>query len=357
MLMALGLFLAGCDASGQVDDNRSGLEAGNCNIPINEIEFGGVGKDGIPALSEPRLVDASSNELSYLDDNSRVIGVLLDGAPLAIPHNILWYHEIVNLSAGDEQIVVSYCPLTGSSIAFDRAQHGGAEFGVSGLLWRNNLIMYDRNTEESLWPQMARTGGCGEEKGTPLQSVAAFELTWEAWKTLYPDTRVLSSNTGHFRNYSRSGYPYGNYEAPDNSVLLFPQPVNEDRLPKERVLGIPVGQGGKVYPFFELDNGNGRRAVNDTVDGNQIVILWDESGQGASAFHALVDGRVLTFRAEAGEIIDLETGSLWNHAGIATSGELQGMRLQPVAEAYVAFWFAWKAFHPDLEIWTDVIGA
>lgn len=355
MLMVFSFYMAGCDSSGLVD-NRSGLEAENCIIPINEIEFGGVGKDGIPALTSPRLVGASSNELSYLDNESRVIGVLLNGTPLAVPHNILWYHEIVNLDEGDEQIAVSYCPLTGSSIAFDRTPHGGAGFGVSGLLWRNNLIMYDRNTEESLWPQMARAGGCGEEKGTPLQSVAATEMTWEAWKALYPDTRVLSGNTGHFRNYARSGYPYGNYEAPDNSVLLFPQPVNEDRSPKERVLGIPAGTGGKVYPFFELDNDNGRRAVNDTVDGNRIVIFWDEAGQGASAFQALVDGRMLTFQAEAGEIIDRETGSTWNHAGLAMSGELIGTQLLPVADAYVAFWFAWKAFHPDLEIWTDVIG-
>ncbi len=346
-VFALLLLVSACDSGGGSDT----VSPGECIIPVNEIVNGGVGKDGIPALENPVLVEAGSPGAGYLQPGSRIIGVLVDGEPIAVPHNILWFHEIVNLDGVDDQIAVSYCPLTGSSITFDRKPHGGATFGVSGLLWRNNLIMYDRNTNESLWPQMLRRGSCGEETGTILAQAAASEMTWEGWQRLYPNTLVVSSATGHIRNYVDQAYPYGNYEEPNNAGTLFPQFVNDDRPPKERVLGIPIGSGGKLYPFFELDTPELATAVNDTVDGRPVIVFWEDDSAGAVAYEAALNGEVLTFSVSGARFVDDQTESTWDLQGRAVAGELAGAQLLPVAEAYVAFWFAWKAFHPDAEVW------
>ncbi|MFK7844637.1 MAG: DUF3179 domain-containing protein [Rhodothermales bacterium] len=345
---ALILILAGCDSG---DTDTSLLNEDDCSIPVGQVVSGGVAKDGIPSLQNPTLVEAGSAAAVYLQPENRVIGVVIDGEPVAIPHNILWWHEIVNLDLQSSQLAISYCPLTGSSIAFDRAQHDGATFGVSGLLWQNNLIMYDRNTDETLWPQMLREGGCGTGRGQELTAFASSEMSWSGWQRLHPGTRVVSNATGFTRNYTESGYPYGNYEEPDNAGTLFTQDVNDDRPPKERVLGIPVGQGGKLYPFFELNATASASVVNDFVDGRPVVVFWDNLSEGAVAFESVLNGNRFNFAVNGDQFVDQETGSTWDLQGRAISGEMMGTQLTPVAEAYVAFWFAWKAFHPQSEVW------
>ncbi len=352
--MVVAMAFAGCDG-GSPSDLTSTFDL-DCSIPTRQLLDGGVGVDGIPALTDPRLVSASSSEeLSYLRDRDRVIAFVAGGEAYAIPHNILWWHEIVNLTLpGGERIAVTYCPLTGSSMVFDRAAIGGAELGVSGLLFQTNLIMYDRSTNRSLWPQMMSEARCGPADGSPLPMMAAFETTWEGWKELYPETRVVSGVTGIPRNYTQ--YPYGNYEVESNGDLLFPlgKPMDARRMPKERVLAVPSrnGTGGIALPFRELDRDRGAAVVEVRVDGEDIVVLWESRVQGAMAFRPLIAGVRHTFVAEGDEIRDVETGSLWRMDGVAVQGPLSGVRLDPVSDAYVAFWFAWAVFRPETELWT-----
>ena len=110
---------------------------GTCIVPTDLFADGGVGKDGIPALTNPTLVEA--DRAGYLTDDSRVIGLVIDGSAIAVPHNILWWHEIVNFRFS-RSLAVTYCPLTGSSMAFNRLSSGGGEFGVSGLLFQNKGV-------------------------------------------------------------------------------------------------------------------------------------------------------------------------------------------------------------------------
>jgi hypothetical protein len=128
----------------------------------------GTFKDAIPALSDPSMIPADHRDADYLLPTDRVIGIEIDGEYLAFPHNILWWHEIVNMNALG--LAVTYCPLTGSSMVFRRNVVDGVEFGVSGFLFKNNLVMYDRTggtpdssgdglaVGESLWPQMLAGG-------------------------------------------------------------------------------------------------------------------------------------------------------------------------------------------------------
>lgn len=323
-----------------------------CSIPQSLILNGGPGKDGIPALTNPPLVSVGHPETGYLADDDRVVGLVLESGPVAIPLNIFWWHEIVNLEVAGRALAITHCPLTGSSLAFDRVAVAGAEFGVSGLLFHNNLIMYDRNGTESLWPQMLRGARCGARDGDQLPLVPVIEMTWEGWRTLYPQTLVVGGSTGFNRDYTR--YPYGTYESLTNHSTLFPATLDPRRPAKERVLGIPQQTGGLAFPFGLLDEQGAIAAISVESQGGVLVVFWDRSSQAAMAFDPVVDNEVLTFSAVHDRITDNQTGSVWRIDGLATEGPLEGLQLRPRADAFVAFWFAWPEFYPGIKIWSDL---
>jgi hypothetical protein len=342
-IAAITLF--GCD-SGSGTDTGDPSAALECSIPEGQIFTGAAGKDAIPALTDPPTAPAEGPGIDYLLDEDRVMGIQVGEATLAVPLNILWWHEIVNLDMEGRQLAITHCPLTGSSLVFDRSPLAGARFGVSGLLYRNNLMMYDRTTGESLWPQMVRGARCGPRDGTPLSTYPVLEMTWKGWRTLHPETRVVTSGTGFGLNYAV--YPYDDYDEIDNPETLFPMPDSDARRPpKERVLGIPSGDGGVALPFGELERSGSFAAVS--VAGT--VVFWDARHRAAMAYRPEVEGKTLTFTSSPTAIIDAETLSEWRVDGSAISGPLAGRRLEPVSEAYVAFWFAWASFQPETELW------
>ena len=321
-----------------------------CTIPLDEIFDGGVGRDGIRSLENPALVAVDHNEAGYLLPDDRVVGLVIDGQDVAVPLNVLWWHEIVNFDLGGPPVAVSFCPLTGSSLVFDRTSIGGSELGVSGLIFRNNLIMFDRDSG-SLWPQMLRASACGDLQRTELPLFPSVEMSWAGWKALHPAGLVISEETGRFRNYRR--YPYGAYDQRDNPETLFPQPVPHDerREPKERVLGVVQGSdGGTAFPFGLLRRAD-KRAIAIRAQSADAVVFWDRSADGAAAYFRDVDGQALTFRVDAGRIVDGETGSVWTVDGLAVEGPLEGERLHWVPKTYVAFWFAWATFQPESVVW------
>ena len=313
----------------------------------------GASKDGIPALTDPELVSVGDPYADYLLGTDRVIGLEIAGEYVAIPHNILWWHEIVNFN--DVGLAVTYCPLTGSSMVFDRGAAEGAAFGTSGLLFNNNLVMYDRAPSgevESLWPQMLAVGRCGPGEGRELEMVPALEIEWEDWVALHPATRVPSGDTGFFRTYAI--YPYGDYEIESNDFTLFPQEAfDERRPPKERVLGIPFKNGGGIaFPFGALRDLGDLGAIHETGDDQEaIVVLWDGSASAAMAYRPAAAGQVLTFEVRDAAFVDVETGSEWSVEGKALSGPLAGQRLEMIPEAYVSFWFAFSTFFENPEVW------
>jgi len=353
----VGTGTSGTGTSGTGSGNGTGalpkVEASNCNVDISRFTDGGVPPDGIPSLFNPKMV--GKDEIGdFLTDDSRVIGFFAGGNAFAVPHNILWWHEISNMDVEGEKLAITYCPLTGSSMAFDRAVIDGRTFGVSGLLFQNNQTMYDRSAEVSLWPQMNRSAGCGARTGTPLTMYPVLEMTWSGWKSLHPETRVVSSETGFNRNYTPSGYPYGNYEDINNATLLDSRTgIDRRRPPKERALGIPTDKGGLVFPFGILDEtGAPVRIVRANVSGEDVIVFWDSVRKGAMAYYPQHAGQALTFSSDGGKILDNETGSQWRVDGQAIAGSLKGVQLEPVADAYVAFWFAWAAFQPNIKVWT-----
>lgn len=346
------LLLAACATDGPTEPTQE-LD---CLIRTAELFDGGVGFDGIPALSDPSTSTAGDEDLAFLEDSSRVVGIEIGGRTIAVPMNVLWWHEVVNFDIGETRIAVTNCPLTGSSLVFDRSAVGGRPFSVSGLLWRNNLIMTTREEGSSLFMQLSREAKCGPAGGTALEMVPMVEVRWDQWRRMHPETEVVDSSTGFDRDYTR--YPYGTYRNLGNSTTLFPAPPHDPRRPpKERLLGIPEGEGGTAFPFLELKDAGSTAVVAAEVRGEDIVVFWKSAADGATAFRPVVadgprEGETLTFEVRDTEILDVQTESRWRLDGVATDGPLAGARLDPVAEAYTAFWFAWATFQPETDIWT-----
>jgi hypothetical protein len=334
-----------------------------CQLNEDNVFAGGPGRDGIPALVNPTMIRLDHPDARYVDEYAsvavddpdipepRVVGLIVDGTPIAIPHNILWWHEIVNADLGDRRITISYCPLTGSALAFDATEAQTNRFGVSGLIFQNNLIMFDEETQ-SLWPQLCMGAGYGPRKGAELTTVPLIEMRWESWKQRHPNTLVVSDDTGFQREYTR--FPYQSYEKLDNDFLLFPGPAVDERRPaKARVLGIPNGLGGVAFPFADLDEAGVNVVVRSTVGGREALVLWDSDAQAAAAFYPeTIDGVPAKLLADGDAFVDRETGSVWNVEGVALAGPLVGSRLVPIPESFVVFWFAWTAFHPETRLWT-----
>ena len=241
-------------------------------------------------------------------------------------------------------------------MAFDLSTIEGAEFGVSGLLFQNNLMMYDRRTDETLWPQMLRRGARGPPKSSPSQMVPVVEMTWEGWTCLHPDTKVPAQDVENRHNFSLCRYPYGDYEQLHNEETPYLLRGIDPRRPsKERVLGIPsrsASGGGIALPFDWL-NALGSVGVASWRDSSpSVVVFCYGPGQGAMAYYSVANCQELSFEVNGGLIVDRETGSTWTIEGLAADGLLAREQLEVVAEAYVAFWLAWATFHPATQLWS-----
>ena len=349
LALSVAAWLAtGC--SGATDPD-SGLSL-ECIIPTDQIFAGGPGRDGIPALDLPFLTDVAG--AFFMADEHRVLGVEIDGVARAYPLIVMWWHEIVNDTIAGANVVVSYCPLTGSGLAFDAFVDGAFRvFGVSGLLFENNLMMFDRQTE-SIWNQLLMGAQCGPESGKLLTRLPVVETTWKQWRTAHPQTTVLTLDTGFDRAYG--AYPYGDYNLLDNAATFFPSSTFSDaRPPKELVLGIREGNAAVAYPFGVLADKGDAVAVNDQVGGRSVLVTYLFSQATDRAFDRNVAGQTLSFTVASENpftLTDNETGSTWDWSGGAIAGPLQGERLTPLEDAWTMFWFAWSVFYPETQIVT-----
>ncbi len=331
-----------------------------CTVKREEVYSGGVGLGGIVSLVNPPLVWVDHPDARYMEEyaatvptnpdavEARVVALLVDDLEIAVPLNILWWHEIVHLDIGDRRVAVTYCPLTGSPLAFEAASAPTRRFLVSGLLFQNNLIMTDEETE-SLWPQMCARAVHGARQGTELTQVPVVEMRWQVWKERHPRGLIVGSQTPWPRNYSV--YPYPSYERIELIPFPLSRPLDGRRPTKERVFGIPQGAGGLALPFGVLEKWP-TAVARETIGSEAITILWDAEARAAAAFYPRTrDGQRVELRPHQLGFVDSATGSIWDIEGRAIAGPLEGQRLVPYAQAHVAYWFAWAAFHPATRIW------
>ena len=313
--------------------------------------------DAIPAIDEPRFLDlAEASE--WLSAEAPVIAFERNGDARAYPLEILTWHEIVNDVVGGEPVIVTYCPLCNSAIAFSRIVNGEERtFGVSGSLRNSDLIMYDRQTE-TLWQQLTGEAIVGRDTGVVLEFLPAQLVSFGEFRAAFEDGMVLSRETGYSRNYGEN--PYVLYDS--GGRTLFPVEEFSDQLSAmERVLTLEFGGETAAFPFSALSE---LVVIEAEVGGEQVVAFW-QPGQvsaldeafiigsrnvgSAGAFSPFLDGERLRFEARDGAIVDAGTGSTWDVLGRAVAGPLAGQQLTPLVSGN-HFWFAWAVFKPETRV-------
>ena len=284
--------------------SKNGFDLSESLIPSRDILQGGPPRDGIPSIENPKFV--SAKEADFMRSNDRVIGITVNGEARAYPINILNWHEIVNDQIKGTSVSVTYCPLCGTGLVYDAKVDGKIlKFGVSGLLYNSDVLLYDRQTE-TLWSQILSKAINGPLKGNKLTMIPSSQTSWASWLKKQPNTKVLSTDTGFSRDYRRS--PYGDYD--DNTETYFPVTARSRAYhPKERVLGISVNGKYKAYPFAELGK-LGKTTLKDQFEGQSLTVNFDVANR---------DGEVLD---ASGKPLELVNG----------------------------FWFAWYAFHPETAV-------
>ena len=328
-------------------------------VPYDEIFSGGVSRDGIPPIDNPKFISVTAAD-AWLEDVEPVFMVTLNGETKAYPLQIMTWHEIVNDTVGDEPVSVTFCPLCNSAITFKRTLNDTVyDFGVSGNLRNSDLIMWDRQTE-SWWQQLTGEAIVGDLVGEQLEFVPTQLVSWADAKANFPAASVLSRDeTGYDRSYGRN--PYGGYDS-STYPFLFDGPADDRLAAMDRVIAVEINEEFVAYPYAIL---SAAKVIADSVGGEEIVVFWqagttsalDGSSIAASrdvgaatVYSPVVDGETLSFTWNGSAFVDAQTGSTWNIFGQATSGDLAGTQLQPRQHAN-HFWFAWAAFRPETRIY------
>lgn len=299
---------------------------------------GGIGVDiGISALAEGQAKFISVEDADYLSDDDLVLGLVFEGEVRAYPHEILVFHEIANDIINDKPIVVTYCPLCLTGIAFSREIPGLdtiPQFGTSGKLFNSNLVMYDDATD-SYWYQQSGQAIVGELTGTRLKWIPIDTVTWGDWKKQHPDTKVLSRDTGFIRGYGSD--PYGGYYT--SNEVSFGATFTDTRLhPKTWVHGIIINDVAKAYTREGFPG-----LVNDNVGGIDILAVQDPDTQAIRFFERQLGGEILEFNIQDGKLLD-NNGDEWGFDGL--SGD---KTLNRIPDNF-GFWFSWTLANPGTEL-------
>jgi len=272
------------------------------SIPLDEIRQGCFGRDCIPSVDDPEFVDSKATRV-ILSDSAIGIGLNYSGEQRFYPFDMLVTREIVNDTIGGNPVLVTYCPLCGTGIVFNRTVDGQTqEFGVSGMLWQSNLLMYNRADAEenvSLWSQVLGEAVLGVNTGDKLDIIPSDIVRLEDWVEKHPKTVVL--DTG------RIGDPYnGNYYEVASG---FQPNFDEDSSlldPSEYVFGINIDDQYKAYARKDIPEGK----TTDMFADKSIAIEKDKTG-------------VVRFFADGSS--------------------------EPLA-VVTGFWFSWVSAHPETEL-------
>lgn len=312
------------------------------NEYVDNLLSGGPGKDGIPAIENPKYQNIESAD-DFLDPKDVVFLIKIDDEVKIYPQKILVWHEIVNENIAGKNISITYCPLAGSAIGYKgyiKKINKETTYGVSGKLLNSNLVMYDRETDSYI-PQVLGKGIKGELSGEVLDTFPVVWTTWELVKEKYPQAKVLTDETGFFRNYNRD--PYGSYldkgSYYNSGKTLFPLMNTDDRLQeKEIVVGIRIYDDPlAIQKEFMRE----KKVYNDESTG--IVAFYDESLDTVRVFSSDFNGERLTFRFEDGVILD-NNNLKWSVEGASSEGSLKWV------DSFDVMWFSWASFFPETKL-------
>ena len=393
-----------------------GVDASISNIPIDEVLSGGPPPQGIPGLGfsgdwkgaakasrqEPIFVPQNVAK-QWIGEDEPIAVLSIGDETKAYPIQILTWHEIINDTIGGRPVTVSFCPLCNSTIAFDRriplsqaaldnlltinpdvelsdpskeflakykdlgedadsiVKLAEVTFGVSGMLYNSNLLMFD-TVSSTLWSQILAQGNVGTLTNTQLLRIPTQILSFSELQESFPKALVLSRDTGHSRRYGSN--PYVGYDLVDSRPFLFDKLVDDRMLAKTRIVSVEIADEAVAYKYETLAENN---LVNDLIADKPIVVFWQAGLNSAldasqiknskdvgevGVFSRELNGKVLEFEYKNNVFKDKQTGSTWNILGQAIDGELKGSNLDPIIHDNT-LWFAWAAFKPETRVYAQ----
>jgi Protein of unknown function (DUF3179) len=323
------------------------------NAPVRlrpeEIVWGGVPLDGIPSLDDPPRVAAE--KARSLMDQERVFAVSLGGEHRAYPLRYLSWHEMLNDTVGGQPLTLSYCTLCGTGIAYSSRLPDGTRhtFGTSGLLYRSNKLMFDRETS-TLWSNLTGEAVLGKLADRPfrLEMLPMTLTTWGEWKSLHPDTTVVELDAAYGAKW---GYRYLPGSADQRRAgVSFPVWAKSRLLPERaEIYGLRQGDRAKAWPVERVLR---ERVVNDRLADLDLVLVGNPDSGAVRAYHR--DGRTFRAGSVSGELRD-EADRVWRVTEEALVSE--GEAPLPRVPGHVALWFAWFGFFPQTELAGPAIGS
>lgn len=393
-----------------------GVDASISNIPIDEVLSGGPPPQGIPGLGfsgdwkgaakasrqEPIFVPQNVAK-QWIGEDEPIAVLSIGDETKAYPIQILTWHEIINDTIGGRPVTVSFCPLCNSTIAFDRriplsqaaldnllalnpdvelsdpskeflaeykdlgedadsvVKLAEVTFGVSGMLYNSNLLMFD-TVSSTLWSQILAQGNVGTLTNTQLLRIPTQILSFSELQESFPKALVLSRDTGYSRRYGSN--PYVGYDLVDSRPFLFDKLVDDRMLAKTRIVSVEIADEAVAYKYETLAENN---LVNDLIADKPIVVFWQAGLNSAldasqiknskdvgevGVFSRELNGKVLEFEYKNDVFKDKQTGSTWNILGQAIDGELKGSNLDPIIHDNT-LWFAWAAFKPETRVYAQ----
>lgn len=219
-------------------------------VDLSEVRAGGPGRDGIPALDRPAMIPVAAKDLPGPEP---VMSLDLPGeTPRAWPVRYLMWHEIVNDVIGGRAVSVTFCPLCNSGLVFEGAQPDGRvlDFGVTGMLRKSDMVMYDRQTE-SWWQQFTGEAIFGEMVGATLTALPSLLESWDDFRARAPDGLVMAEPADHVRPWGDN--PYRGYDTLPGPFLYRGELPPRGIDPMERVVRI----GDRAWPMARIAEAGG----------------------------------------------------------------------------------------------------
>ncbi len=323
-----------------------------------EVQWGGVQLDGIPALDQSPQIPAA--EATYLEPQDPVFGIAINGEAHAYPLKIIDWHEMANDVVGGTPVSLAYCTLCGAAVAYNTTAADGTvyDFGSSGFLYRSNKLMYDRQTL-TLWNQLTGEPVLGELAGTDLRlDLLPVVLTsWEAWQEQHPGTLVLSEETGFRRDYA-AGAAYGRYFS--DPETMFPVAQRADLLEtKDQIYALQIDGEPKAYPIELIAES---QVINDVHAGTNVVVVgtrgivnvgrvgsddpWYSAGSEVRVFDR---GDREFFPTDDPDVVVDGDDNEWQitEEGLINADGEMAERLP----GHLAYWFGWFAFFPNTAVY------
>jgi hypothetical protein len=270
------------------------------SVALSDLHQGCPARDCIPSIDNPKYV--SADEAVHVADDELVITLSYKGQYRAYPSKVLDHHEIVNDTIAGDPLAITWCPLCGSAVGIERTVGGTiTEFGVSGVLYNSDLVLYDRATE-TLWDQIEAKGVVGTMTDVELTLVPVSMSKWAKWRDKHPDTLILSTDTGFEYDYTQDRFA----EYRESTRLFMPVSASDERVhAKTVVFGFDLASGSVAYAESVLEEGG---TYSHDLGGEEAVVTLHD------------DGKVTLLR-----------GNETHH---------------PIR----VFWFAWYTFHPETEL-------